>query len=100
MDGNENMNMRTLIQQGPMVQWLTRPTTDQKVLGSTPCWLGKLSFSFIFLGTFFKRILKQFLKSFESIFVEVILHLCQLSLKETSEASEDHPENFLPFITS
>ena len=67
--------MRTTVQQGPVAQWITHLTTDQKILGSTPGWLGKLGFSFIFLGTFFKRILKQFLKSFECIFVEVILHL-------------------------
>ncbi len=30
---------------GPVAQWITRLTTDQKILGSTPGWLALLFFS-------------------------------------------------------
>ena len=30
---------------GPVAQWITRLTTDQKILGSTPGWLGHMIFS-------------------------------------------------------
>ena len=29
---------------GPVAQWITRLTTDQKILGSTPGWLVRLTF--------------------------------------------------------
>jgi hypothetical protein len=34
--------------QGPLAQWLEHSTTDRKVPGSTPGWVGYLSFFLLF----------------------------------------------------